>query len=118
MLGVIAVVLTGDAAASLFLAALSAGHPERYPGFQSWTTTQFEIGSGAPVPVGLDGETLELDPPLCFTSRPHAVRVRLAPAAIGLSPAARVLMVREVLPSLWRVARGQPAPLPGAVSVS
>jgi diacylglycerol kinase family enzyme len=111
VLAVVAVALVGEAAPSRFLGALSAGHPERYPGFQTWTTTSFEVQSGGAVPIGLDGETLELEPPLRFTVRPHALRVRLAPGAIGASPAARALTGRELLPDLWRVACGQSVPL-------
>ena len=37
----------------------------------------FEVRSTAPVPVGLDGEALILDPPLRFASLPGALRVRL-----------------------------------------
>jgi diacylglycerol kinase family enzyme len=111
VLGVVAVALVGEAAPSRFLGALSAGHPERYSGFQTWTAISFEVQSGGPVPVGLDGETLEIDPPLQFTVRPHALRVRLAPGAIGASPAARALTGRELLPDLWRVAGGKPVPL-------
>ena len=107
----IAVALTDDAAASRFLAAFSAGHPERYPGFQSWTPTTFEVQSGGPVPVGLDGETIELEPPLRFTIRPHALRIRLSREAIGASPAALALPWREALPDLWRVALGRPVGL-------
>jgi diacylglycerol kinase family enzyme len=112
VLAVVAVALTGQAASSRFLGALGAGHPERYPGFQSWTATTFEVQSGAPVPVGLDGETLELEPPLRFTIRPHALRVRLPPRAIGESPAARALPWREAVPELWRVALGKPVGVP------
>ena len=107
VLGVITLVLPDDAAATRFLAALSAGHPERYPGFHSWTTTSFSVGSGGPVMIGLDGETLQLEPPLGFTIRPEALRVRLARGAIGYSPAARTLTMRDALPDLWRVARGK-----------
>jgi diacylglycerol kinase family enzyme len=114
VLEIIAVVLTGEGAPSRFLAAMGAGHPERFPGFQRWTATGFEVDSGGAVPVGLDGETLDLDPPLRFTIRPHVLRVRLPTGAIGASPAARALPWRQVLPNLWRVACGRAIPLPAA----
>ncbi len=111
MLGMITLVLPDDAAATRFLTALSAGHPERYPGFLSWSATSFEVGSGEAIAIGLDGESLELDPPLHFVIRPKALRVRLAHDAIGYSPAARAMPMRDVLPDLWRVARGREVPL-------
>jgi diacylglycerol kinase family enzyme len=112
VLGVMAVVVEGDAAAGRFLGALSTGRPQRYTGFQSWTAPSFEVDSGGHVPVGLDGETLELEPPLRFTIRPHALRVRLATDAIGSSPAARAVTWQQLLPNLCRVARGQGVPIP------
>jgi diacylglycerol kinase family enzyme len=107
VLGVNTLIIPDDAAATRFIAAISAGHPEHFSGLQSWTTTSFAVGSGAPVPVGLDGEALQLEPPLCFTIHPKAVRVRLASGAIGYSPAAREVTPRNVLPDLMRVARGK-----------
>ena len=88
-LGVVALVLgkRGDAAA--FLAALASGHPERFGGLTSWATPTFEVTSDAPIDVGLDGETMVMDPPLRFSIRPSPVRVRLRRHAIGYSPAAR-----------------------------
>lgn len=106
-LGVIALVIPDDSAATRFLGALATGHPERYEGFQTWASPSFEVGSGAPVAVGLDGETMELDPPLRFTTRAGVLRVRLAPHAIGYSPTARKLTPRQFLPHLWRIARGE-----------
>jgi len=53
-----------------------------------WSATQFEVDAPAPVPVGVDGEALLLDPPLRFTSRPAVLRVRIAPQHPGASPSA------------------------------
>jgi hypothetical protein len=36
----------------------------------------------------VDGESLRLDPPVVFTSRPRALRVRIAPHHPGASPSA------------------------------
>jgi hypothetical protein len=110
MLGVITVEIGSDREATRFLSALASGHPERFRGFDAWSTPVFEVGSGGPVDVGLDGETLALDPPLRFTIRPGAVRVRLPALAIGYSPSARALEPRTAAISLWRTALGRPAP--------
>ena len=56
----------------------------------------------------MDGEALILEPPLIFTSRPAALRVRLPRRTLRRSPAARTVHVlsRSTLTSLARVAAG------------
>ena len=39
-------------------------------------TPEFQVSSGGPVDVGLDGEAVTLEPPLVFESLPSALRVR------------------------------------------
>jgi diacylglycerol kinase family enzyme len=107
-LGVIALEIDDDRAASAFLTAFAAGHPERFAGFGSWTAETFDVSSGSPVDVGLDGESLSMDPPLHFSIREHPVRVRLPGQAIGYSPAARAMSWRVASRSIWRVALGKP----------
>jgi diacylglycerol kinase family enzyme len=55
---------------------------------RQWKAPTFEVGSDAPVPAGVDGEALVLDPPLRFSIRPGALRVRIAPQHPGASPSA------------------------------
>ena len=99
----------GTAAPAAFLAALATGHPERFEGLTSWATPTFEVTSDAPIDIGLDGETMVMDPPLRFSIRPSPVRVRLPKHAIGYSPAARALGWREAARQLWQVVLGHPA---------
>jgi hypothetical protein len=40
------------------------------------------------VPAGIDGEAVKLEPPLLFTTRPRALRVRIARRHPGASPSA------------------------------
>ncbi len=108
MLGITALTIPDDRAAAAFLAALGTGRPGRYRGYQSWEAAELVVDSSGPVPIGLDGEAIELDPPLRFRVRPGALRVRLATDAIGSSPASRALSSRLLLPDLWRVALGRP----------
>jgi hypothetical protein len=54
--------------------------------WQEWTDPTFELDSSGPVPAGVDGEAMTLDPPLRFRSRPGALRVRIAPHHPGASP--------------------------------
>ena len=46
--------------------------------WSEWTAHEFEVGSAAPVPAGIDGEAATLDPPLRFRSVPGLLRVRIA----------------------------------------
>ncbi|HEV3136180.1 MAG TPA: diacylglycerol kinase, partial [Acidimicrobiia bacterium] len=107
-LGVISLEIGDDRAASAFLTAFAAGQPERFAGYESWTAESFEVTSGSPIDVGLDGESLSMDPPLRFSIRDHSVRVRLPARAIGYSPAARAMGWRDASRSIWRVALGEP----------
>jgi len=106
-LGVVALVLGEAAGAAQFIAALATNHPERFAGFTSWATPTFTVTSDAPVDIGLDGEAMVTQPPLCFSIRPTPVRVRLPKGAIGYSPAARVLGWRGAAHELWQVVIGQ-----------
>ncbi len=107
-LGVIALVLGQTGGAASFLAALATGHPERFAGLTSWATPTFEVTSGTPIDIGLDGETITMEPPLRFSIRPSPVRVRLPKHAIGYSPAARALGWRQAAQQLWGVVLGHP----------
>jgi diacylglycerol kinase family enzyme len=108
-LGVMTLVIKDDRSASHFLSAVAAGHPERFDGFMSWAPPTFQVDSGGALDVGLDGEALSMDPPLIFTIREHALRVRIPRNAIGYSPAARSMGWREAGGDVWRVAIGRPA---------
>jgi diacylglycerol kinase family enzyme len=113
LLGVVSVDL-GEAGskAGALLASLATGHTDRFDGFWAWSTPTFEVTSDAPIEIGLDGETMTMDPPLRFTIRPDRVRVRLPKGAIGYSPAARSLGWRETTCQLFHVAFGRRFHLP------
>jgi diacylglycerol kinase family enzyme len=51
------------------------GPPPR--GLTEWTTPTFRVDSGAPVALGIDGESVMMEPPLVFESRSRALRVRV-----------------------------------------
>ncbi|MBL8775188.1 MAG: NAD(+)/NADH kinase [Acidimicrobiales bacterium] len=112
-LGVVSLVLDKPGAAAAFLAALATGRPERFEGFDQWATASFTVTSEDPVEIGLDGESMLMDPPLEFSIRPEPVRVRLPNHAFGYSPAARSLGWRGGMAGLWNVLRGRPVQLPG-----
>jgi diacylglycerol kinase family enzyme len=110
-LGVVALEIRGDKEAAAFLAALATGHPDRFAGLTSWATSTFEVSSGSSIDVGLDGESLEMDPPLTFSIRANALNVRLPIHALGSSPAARAMSLRSASRGLWRTALGKPVDL-------
>jgi diacylglycerol kinase family enzyme len=106
-LGVFSLVVPDAVAATRAIAALATAEPALYDGYLSWATPTFKVTSGSPIAVGLDGEALEMDPPLVFSSRPGVLRLRLPLQAIGFSPAARATGIRGLW-GLWRVVRGRP----------
>jgi diacylglycerol kinase family enzyme len=102
-LGVVAVEVAGEPDVRRLVAAVAAGHPERYRGWSEWTASTFEVQSPGAVPVGIDGEAVWLEPPLRFEACPGALQVRVPTSAPGAAPAAR----RER--SLWQLLRGPSA---------
>ncbi len=108
LLGIMSLVIADDKAASALIRAIGRGHPERYEGLAGWDAPTFHVDSGSTVAVGLDGETLGLEPPLTFTSRPGALRVRRPPRAIGYSPSALVTSWHSAIPDLWSTILGRP----------
>jgi diacylglycerol kinase family enzyme len=61
---------------------------QRHLGLRQWSQATFEVSSEKPVPAGIDGEAVVLDPPVRFRTRPAALRVRIASAHPGASPSA------------------------------
>jgi hypothetical protein len=55
---------------------------------EEWSAPSFEVRSDGPVAAGIDGEAVNLDSPLCFRTKPRALRVRIAPQHPGASPSA------------------------------
>jgi hypothetical protein len=62
--------------------------PGEVPKLATWTTRSFELRADAPVPAGVDGEAVVLDPPLRFRVWPAALRCRIARHHPGASPSA------------------------------
>ncbi len=57
---------------------------------QAWSAPSLEVDAPAPVHAGVDGEAVDLSPPLRFAIRPAALRVRISPRHPGASPSARL----------------------------
>ena len=65
------------------------GDRPRVPG-RAWSAPRLEVNAPAPVHAGVDGEAVDLEPPLRFASRPASLRVRISPRHPGASPSARL----------------------------
>ncbi len=55
---------------------LDTPRPGQSPGL-TWTTARLEVAAPAPIHAGIDGEAVDLTPPLRFAIRPGALRVRI-----------------------------------------
>ena len=87
----------------------SRGVLQRQP-WHEWSAASFEVDSDGRVPAGIDGEAVDLAPPLRFTIRPLALRVRIAHAHPGASPSAKMPEEpSQVIAALLRTAAGRPA---------
>ena len=76
------------AVAAAWWALLRRGLPRLL--VQQWAAPAFEVESDRRVAAGIDGEAVQLDPPLRFRTRPAALRVRVAPQHPGASPSATI----------------------------
>ena len=73
--------------AIVIVAPPGSGPPS--PG-RSWQAPRLDVSADEPVHAGVDGEPADLIPPLHFTIRPAALRVRISRRLAGTSPAVRV----------------------------
>ena len=85
----------------------NAGRSPQNP-WRQWSAPTFQVDSERPVPAGIDGEALVLDPPLLFSIRPGVLRVRIAHGHPGASPSALAPEgFRDGLATLGRIALGR-----------
>ena len=112
-LGILAIEVTDSIRAAELVSLEALGQVRKFEGWSEWSAERFEIDSGSPVAAGIDGEAVVLDPPLRFTIAPSALRVRLPPKAVGLSPAAlRPGITASSLHELWGIATTRSAKHP------
>jgi diacylglycerol kinase family enzyme len=109
VLGVAVATIDNADDAAKFVSFELTGQLRRLPGWLEWTANRFEINADGPVPIGVDGEALTMDPPLVFEALPGVLRVRLPRHAPGRSPAARAvhLVSRTTIIDLGRVMSGK-----------
>jgi diacylglycerol kinase family enzyme len=108
-LGVVTVTVDRALDVPTLMAAEAAGRIAQFRGYREWTATQFEVDSGESlIDVGVDGEALQLLPPLRFRSLPGALRVRTPVHTSGYGmPTAHVGTGRAVT-ALFGVLAGHP----------
>ena len=66
---------------------------------RAWSAPRLEVSAQGPVHAGIDGEAVELSPPLAFAIRPAALRVRISPRHPGASPSARLHLPDHAFPA-------------------
>jgi diacylglycerol kinase family enzyme len=72
--------------AQLGIVVLDAPGSGRNPPAKAWSAPTFEVRAAASVHAGIDGEAVDLDPPMRFEIRPAALRVRISSRHPGVSP--------------------------------
>jgi diacylglycerol kinase family enzyme len=72
---------------------------------RAWSASRLEVSAPGPVHAGIDGETVELSPPLVFAIRPAVLRVRISPRHPGASPSARLHLPDHAFPRVTGTAR-------------
>jgi diacylglycerol kinase family enzyme len=114
-LGIVAATFRSSGEIARLLESGASGRNWRPPGWMEWADASFELTSGQPVEIGVDGEALVLDPPIRFRTLPGALRVRIPLGAPGYSPAAAAPTKGwATLTALLRTAAGQPVAIDAA----
>jgi diacylglycerol kinase family enzyme len=111
VLGVVTVAVESAADVARLAAAEASGRVHRFRGYREWTTPELVVDADRELlDVGVDGEALQLPPPLRFRVLPGALRVRLPAAAPGAAPAALAPAgPAEAFAGMLRVLAGRPA---------
>jgi diacylglycerol kinase family enzyme len=111
LLGIVTIRVAGAAEASRLMALEMAGQAHRFPGWLEWRGQRFEVASGSPAELGVDGEALVMDPPLVFESWPGALLVRVPrpDRQAGTARRAGRLLSRSAPADLVRLSAGAPA---------
>ncbi len=74
----------------LGVVVLAAPRLDRPPRGRAWTTPRLEADASGPVHAGIDGEAVDLIPPLEFVIQPAALRVRISSRHQGVWLAGRL----------------------------
>jgi diacylglycerol kinase family enzyme len=112
VLGTAVLLLLSPNEVTRFVAAEAKSQIDEFPGWQTAQQASFDVDADDVVPAGVDGEAIELTPPLRFESRPRALTVRIPARHLGLSPAAlHPGWGRSTFGGLARIVSGRPSGL-------
>ncbi len=115
-LGIVTLRIADARDAVRLVSAEASGRVRSMPGWLEWEAPRFQVDSGGPVEIGIDGEALKMEPPLVFESLPGALRVRVPTHAPGYTPAeASVRFTSATVADLFRTLVGKPM---GSAAVS
>lgn len=107
-LGVLTLTIKSTTEFAKLLSLAATGSSIRFSGWDQWVTETFRVDSGSKVSIGIDGESVSMDPPLDFAI--HRGRLRVAvPPGTTLGAEVGLLSSRRKLSDLWRVAGGRPS---------
>jgi diacylglycerol kinase family enzyme len=81
--------------------------------WREWSAPAFDVEAARPVPAGIDGEAVRLEPPLRFRILPGVLRVRIARQHPGASPSAALPEgLGESIRAMARIAAGRTPTFP------
>ena len=88
---------TRPSLSSGLLGIIVLDRPGETPGLpgRAWSGRDLEVSSDHRVDAGIDGEAVQLTPPLRFVSRPESLRVRISSRHPGVSPSGWSLVTRD-----------------------
>lgn len=104
-LGIVTLTIRSDADFAALLTAYLAGMVDRFPGWNQWTADEFVVDSEKVVHTGIDGEAIDLEPPIRFEICPGALVVGVPEGTPG-GPEIGLLPKPRRLSDLWRIAVG------------
>jgi diacylglycerol kinase family enzyme len=105
-LGIVTLTIRKDADFAALLTAYVGGFVDRFPGWGQWTARSFTVDSADLVHTGIDGEAIDLTPPLEFKIRPGALVVGV-PEGTPSGPELGFVARPRHLTDLWAIAVGR-----------
>ncbi len=105
-LGVITLNAANPAAAVEVATLWAAGAIDRYRGWDQWEVPTFDVGSNSTVSIGIDGETVSLEPPLRFEIHVGSFLVAV-PEGTPHGPRVSPIGTVGIIGHLWAITVGR-----------
>lgn len=106
VLGIVTLNAPNPGAAVELATLWAAGVIDRFSGWAQWESETFDIDSDSVVPMGIDGETVTIEPPLNFEVHAGAFPVAV-PRGTPYGPRVSPLGSAGVIGHLWAIATGR-----------